>query len=114
MLCFTNLCSTLMPRSMASLFVTALGSSTIGVPITPPLTPRVFGVFGAVDARDPWVFVAPITRRHVSSRVVGGVGMADEGTADTGLDPPFVPFMDPGRDRIDLDGDGAGVSNRTV
>ena len=64
-------------------------------------------MFGAVDARDPWVPVAPVTRRHVSGRVVGGVGMADEGTADTGLDPPFVPFMDPGRDRIDLDGDGA-------
>ena len=54
-------------------------------------------MFGAVDARDPWVPVAPITRRHVSGLVVGGVGMADEGTLEA-LHKRFT----------EMDADGSG------
>ena len=108
MLCFTNLCSTLMPRSMASLFVTAVGSSTMGVPITEAAS--TLGVFGAVDARErapsARLRAAPVSRRHVSGRVAGGVG-----AADGALDPPLE--KDGNDSRPDLVGDGAGVSNRT-
>ena len=61
------------------------------------------GVLGAVDASER---AAPVSRRHVSGRVAGGVG-----AADGALDPPLE--RDGNDSRPDLVGDGAGVSNRT-